>query len=155
MVSQCRSSSLQSMESAGNTLSLLDSARKGVKVGAPRQAAYDNCQCNVIVRAMIATKNDSIRGSSQKREDFHARFKQKYDVMKRSTFPPRSICSLTNKFAEIRHDCSQFRGILSKIQSAVKPSGSTTNDEEDIRKVRFPSHQITCVNLKLTLYEGS
>jgi hypothetical protein len=28
---------------------------------------------------MIAAKNDATRGSGQKREDFHARFKEKYD----------------------------------------------------------------------------
>jgi hypothetical protein len=85
---------------------------------------------------MIAAKNDATRGSGQKREDFHARFKEKYDKIARSDFPPRTIASLVDKFKEIRHDCSAFRGILSKIRSATRASG--TSDEGDIQKILCP-----------------
>jgi hypothetical protein len=89
--------------------SLLNISRKGKKTGAPRQKAYDNSTCIAITRAMIAAKNDPYRGSDSKGEDFHSRFKAKYDIFARSDFTPRTISSLVDKFKEIRHDCGQFQ----------------------------------------------
>jgi hypothetical protein len=115
--------------------SLLNISRKGKKTGAPRQKAYDNSTCIAITRAMIAAKNDPYRGSDSKGEDFHSRFKAKYDIFARSDFTPRTISSLVDKFKEIRHDCGQFGGILSKVRAESKPSGTTSSDEADIARV--------------------
>lgn len=126
------------MENTDEESFILETSRKGRKTGLPRTCAYDNSQCIAIIRAMIAAKNDAIRGSGQKREDFHARFKEKYDKIARSDFPPRTVASLVDKFKEIRHDCSAFRGILSKIRSAPRASGTTSSDEGDIQKILRP-----------------
>lgn len=115
--------------------SLLNTSRKGKKVGASRQKAYDMAECIAITRGMIAAKNDPVRGSDAKFEDFLSRFQAKYDVFKRKDFPTRSVFSLYDKFKEIRHDCGQFIGIMSKIQSKPRPSGTTQSEEADIDKV--------------------
>ena len=115
--------------------SLLNISRKGKKTGAPRQKAYDNSTCIAITRAMIAAKNDPFRGADSKGEDFHSRFKAKYDIFARADFTPRTISSLVDKFKEIRHDCGQFGGILSKVRAEPKPSGVTSSDEADVARV--------------------
>ncbi len=115
--------------------SLLNTSRKGKKVGASRQKAYDMAECIAITRAMLAAKNDPLRGADAKFEDFLSRFKVKYEIFKRRDFPNRSVLSLYDKFKEIRHDCGQFTGILSKVQSQPKLSGTTQSDEDDIEKV--------------------
>ena len=114
---------------------LLNTSRKGIKVGLPRQKAYCMNECMAITRGMIAAKNDPLRGSDQKFEDFLSRFYQKYDNYKRKEFPYRSVSSLYDKFKEIRHDCGQFTGIVSKIQQEPPASGQTQSDEADMAKV--------------------
>ena len=115
--------------------SLLNISRKGRKTGAPRQKAYNNATCIAVTRAMIAAKNDPCREADAKGEDFHSRFKAKYDLLARADFTPRTISSLVDKFKEIRHDCGQFGGILSKVRAEPKPSGATSSDEADIARV--------------------
>ena len=122
-------------DSLMNQSDLLNTSRKGKKVGAPRQQAYGIDECIAITRAMIAAKNDPLRGADSKFEDFLSRFKVKYNVYQRKDFPNRSVSSLYDKFKDIRHDCGQFTGFLSKIQSQPRASGATQSEEDDISKV--------------------
>ena len=118
--------------------SLFDSTRKGVKVGAPRQAAYDNAECVVICRAMLAARNcDTVSGAWQKRHDFHLFFLQKYKTMARTDFPKRSAQSLLDKFNDIRADSGKFRGILDNIRQKRRYRNETTQeiDPDDATKV--------------------
>jgi hypothetical protein len=109
--------------------------KKGIKVGAPRKKAYDSATCIAITRAMISAKNDPYRGADSKGEDFHSRFKEKYDFYAHKSLTPRTISSLVDKFKEIRHDCGQFGGMLSKVRAKDRPSGVTSSDEGDIAEV--------------------
>ena len=88
-------------DSRMNQTDILNVSRKGKKVGASRTKAYDMAECIAITRAMIAVKNDPMRGADAKFEDFLSRFKEKYDVFKRKEFPNRSVLSLHDKFKEI------------------------------------------------------
>ena len=115
--------------------SLLNTSRKGKKCGAPRTKAYCMDECIAITRAALAAKNDPLRGADSKYDEFLSRFVAKFDIYKRKNFPNRSVLSLYDKFKEIRHDCGQFTGILSKVQSQPKLSGTTQSDEDDIEKV--------------------
>jgi hypothetical protein len=115
--------------------SILNTSRKGKKVGAGRSKTYDIQTCTIITRAMIAAKNDPLRGADAKAEDFHSRFKAKYDLLARPEMLKREIGSLLEKFKEIRHDCSQFGGILYKVGKEPKQSGVTSSDDGDISRV--------------------
>ncbi len=115
--------------------SLLNTSKKGIKCGRPRQKAYDMAECIAITRAMIAAKNDPVRGADSKFEDYISRFMAKYNDYKRKESPDRSVFSLYEKFKDIRHDCGQFTGIISKIQLQPSPSGTTQSEEGDIGKV--------------------
>ncbi len=123
--------------------SLLNSSRKGVKVGLPRQKAFDMPECIAVTRAALIAKNDPLRGAESKFEDFLSRFMLKFNDYKRKEFPDRSVLSLYEKFKEIRHDCHQFTGIVAKIQTDErgKPqSGTTQSEEADIAKVPIFIH---------------
>ena len=142
-------------DSRMNQTDILNVSRKGKKVGASRQKAYDMGECIAITRAMIAVKNDPMRGADAKFEDFLSRFKEKYDVFKRKEFPNRSVLSLHDKFKEIRHDCGQFTGILSKITSQPKASGATQSEEADISKVPTFIHFFQLIIFILLNYHTS
>ena len=114
--------------------SLFDSTRKGVKVGAPRQAAYDNAECVVICRAMLAARNcDTVSGVWQKRHFFL----QKHKAMARNDFPKRSAQSLLDKFNDIRADSGKFRGILDNIRQKRRNETTQEIDPDDATKVCF------------------
>ncbi len=67
--------------------SLPNTSKKGIKCGRPRQKAYDMAECIAITRAMIAAKNDPLRGADSKFEDYISRFMAKYSDYKRKEMP--------------------------------------------------------------------
>jgi len=145
-------------EDAGDAPSFLDSNRKGQKVGGPRQAAFDNAQCQILVRAFIAAKNDPTRGAGQKREDYHATMFENWSNLTRKDFPMRSIGSLVAKYADIRHDCLMFQGILGQIKGQKRASGTTTSDDNMLDKVCFLSLNLQIAGFNfiiVILYSGS
>jgi hypothetical protein len=121
------------------------SSRKGIKSGAPRGGGYDAHECTIVTRAMISAKNDPVRGSGQKVEDFHARFRRRFDELTRPGHPIRSTLSLVDKFKEIRRDSGQFGGMLFKIRNLPKKSGTTSSEESEIA-------QVCCLNATTTLH---
>lgn len=65
-----------------------DLAKK--KKGATRKASYSDEECVVITRAMIAAKNDPIRGSGQTRQNLLVTFQRKYQQLAHKDFTDRS-----------------------------------------------------------------
>ena len=121
---------------------------KKVKKGAPRGQAYSDAECIIITRAMIAAKNDPVRGSGQKKEAFLTHFVNKYKLLAHGNFPHRSPLSLAEKFKNIFHDCGQYRGILYKLRNGTKIlSGTTTSDAAEEIKVCF-AQPLNCMRIR-------
>ena len=133
-----------SMSSGGQAA--VDSAKKK-KAGAPRGVAFTDEQCVVITKAMIAAKNDPVRGSGQKKEAFLTHFVNKYKLLAHGNFPHRSPLSLAEKFKNIFHDCGQYRGILYKIRNGKIISGATTSDAAEEIKVCF-AQPLNCMRIR-------
>jgi hypothetical protein len=129
---------------------------KKVKKGAPRGQAYSDAECIIITRAMIAAKNDPVRGSGQKKENLLDTFRKKYTALVHGSSPDRSIQSLAEKFKDIYHDCHHFLGMVVKVAND-RPSGSTSSDAGDEMRVctassnlfnyNFTFRQCTCMKL--------
>ena len=110
------------------------SSRAGVKVGSSRKQNYSNAECTAITKAMLAAKNDPLKGSGQKRDDFNITFFTKFQQLQRQDWPDRSMASLLDKYTEIKRDCSKFNAALAFIKRLPKQSGATMSEEEEKRQ---------------------
>jgi len=119
---------------------------KKVKKGAPRGQAYSDAECIIITRAMIAAKNDAVKGCGQKKENLLDTFQKKYTALAHGAFPNRSIGSLAEKFKDIYHDCHHFLGMLCKVEKQPKISGSTSSDAKDEMSVCF-AQPLNCIHI--------
>ena len=87
------------------------------KVGTPRTIAFSPNECLAITRAMIRAKQDPVKGSGQKSDDFHQTFQLCYNKLMDSDWPHRSTSSLVSKYADIKRDSAKFssRMMLAKV----------------------------------------
>ena len=108
-----------------------DSSKKTPPI---RGKGYSDSECLAIVKAMIIAKNNPIKGSGQKLDDFHARFMMEFSQLQESHWPDRQVGSLVERFLLIRRDVAKFIGILQIVQNEKPKSGHVSSDQQDVEK---------------------
>ena len=88
------------------------------RVPAPRGQNFSDAECVAVCRAFISAKNDNVRGSGQKVDDYHLRAYNWYKQYQESGWNPRTPLSIAAKFADIRRDCGKFSKcmVLAKVR---------------------------------------
>jgi hypothetical protein len=99
-----------------------------------RGKGYSDGECLAIAKAMISAKNNPIKGSGQKLDDFHAHFKREFSKLQEAHWPDRQVSSLVEKYSLIRRDVAKFMGILKIVQGEKKKSGHVQSDQQDVEK---------------------
>ena len=99
-----------------------------------RGKGYSDSECLAIVKAMITAKNNPVKGSGQKLDDFHAHFKREFSKLQESHWPVRQVGSLVEKYSLIRRDVAKFIGILKIVQGEKPKSGHVQSDQQDVEK---------------------
>ena len=88
------------------------------KVVAPRGLNFSDAECVAVCRAFISAKNDNVRGSGMKADDYHLRAYNWYKQYQDRDWAARTPLSIAAKFADIRRDCGKFsKGmVLAKVR---------------------------------------
>jgi hypothetical protein len=99
-------------------------------------------ECLAIVKAMLAAKNNAIKGSRAKLDDFHHAFRREFNKLQDPHWPDRQTSSLVEKYSNIRRDVAKFIGILQIVKADKPKSGHVSSDQQQVEKA-MSNFQIT------------